>query len=170
MPRPPIPPDKREQVLTDVRAGTKSQRQIARDNGVSTTAVRKIAASAGLNDWSRERTEKATRASLADQRAQRAVLSQRFLDEANWLLDQMHKPHLVYSFGGKENSYNDRELPQPPTTDLRNLMVSAATAYDKHLAQDRHDAGGDTGVVSGLLTVLFGDLQAKHGDGTSAAG
>jgi transposase-like protein len=167
----PIPEDKRLAILADVRTETKSQRQVARDHGVSTTAVRKIAHDAGLtNAFSREVSKRATAARIADQRAQRAITSQRFLDESNWFLDQLHKPHLVHSFGGKENSYNEHTLPQPPTTDLRNLMVSAGVAFDKHIAADRHDAETGAEGARSVLGALGQALQMAAEDLGEAVG
>lgn len=168
---PPIEPAKQQAILADVRAQTKSQRQIAREHGVSTTAVRKIAHEAGeTNAFSRDRTKRATAARVADQRAQRAVTSQRFLDEANRLLDELHEPHMVFNIGGRDNVYTEHLLPEPPTADKRNLIVSAATAFDKHLKADLHDA--ETG-AAGARSVL-GQLAAEIGvaadliDGTPA--
>lgn len=62
----------------------------------------------------------------------------------------------MFSFGGKDNVYRERILDRAPTGDLRNLMTSAAIAFDKHLLAERHDA--DTG-AAGARSVL-GQLAA----------
>ncbi len=76
----------------------------------------------------------------------------------------MDKPHLVFNFGGKDNTYEEHLLQSPPTGDLKNLMVSAATAIDKHIVLERHDAT-DPGVMGSLLGTLLEGLQTKHGTG-----
>lgn len=133
---PPLPDNKRAAILADIQAGQKSRNQIARDHGVSAGAVTKLAPPGSFD---RSQVKRATEAKVADNKARRAEISRRFLDKAAELLDQMDQPHLVFNFGGKDNTYNERELDRPPTADLRNLIVSAATAFDKHLAADRHD-------------------------------
>jgi hypothetical protein len=76
----------------------------------------------------------------------------------------MDRPYAVFAFAGRDGDYREHERDRPPPAELRNLMVSAATALDKHMALDRHDSA-DPGEVASLLGSLLGGLQAKHGDG-----
>lgn len=154
-----IPDDVRAAILEDVRAKAGSTRAIAARHNVSDASVRKIAKDAGEVDaFSRETTEKATRARVADLAALRAEVSAKYLRKANELLDQMDDPHLVYSFGGKDNSYNEQVLERAPTGDLRNLMTASAVALDKHLkiVATETDAGAATGasMLSGIADAL----------------
>jgi transposase-like protein len=151
----PLPPDKRAAIVRDITTGGKSAGRIARDHGVAQSTVSRIAKQDGL-DFDRSQTKRATEAAVADNKARRAVISRKFLEKADELLDQMDQPHLVFNFGGKDNTYNERELDRPPTADLRNLIVSAATAFDKHLAADRHDSDdqGLAAVDAWLRTML----------------
>lgn len=155
MPR-PTPPDKRAAIIRDVRSGEKSAGRIAREHGVAQSTVTRIAGQEGLT-FDRSKTKRATEAAVEDNKALRARTSRRFLDKANELLDQMDEPHLVFNFGGRDNTYNERELERPPTADLRNLIVSAATAFDKHMAADRHD-NDDQGLaaVDAWLRTMLG--------------
>lgn len=162
---PRIPDDKRAAILTDTRAGTKSRAQIARDHDVSPQTVGNLAKAANITDaFSRLQTKNATEAAVVDSRARRAMIAARMLTKAVELLDQMDQPHIVFNIGGKDNIYTEHTMSRPPTADLRNLMVTAATAVDKHLALDRHDST-DPGEMASLLGTLFGGLQTKHGDG-----
>lgn len=137
--RPRIPEDKRAAILEDIKSGEKARSQIAEDHAVSTTSVSKIAHDAGITDaFSRTQTKNATEAAQADNAASRARLAERFLEEAHRALDDLHKPHMVFSFGGKDNLYNEHEFSEPPPADKRNLMIIAATAADKHMAIDKH--------------------------------
>lgn len=114
--------------------------------------------------FDRSTTERATRAKVADQRAQRAVTSQRFLDEANALLDEVHRPHIVFNIGGRDNVYTEHLMAEPPTADKRNLIVSAATAFDKHLKADLHDSDAGAEGAKSVLGALGAALQVAAGE------
>jgi transposase-like protein len=158
----PIPDDVRAAILEDIRAGEMGCRAIARDHDVDPATVSKIAKDAGIADaFQRGQTENATIARQADNAALRASTSRRFLDEANKLLDDLHQPCTVFNFGGKDNTYEEHELPEPPSAEKRNLIVAAATAFDKHLAADRHD--GNTGGDVTAARSLLGDLGRALG-------
>lgn len=163
-----IPDDKRDAIADDIRA-RKPRNQIARDHRVSAGTVTNIAREFGLTEaFDRSATKRATEAAAVDSKALRIVTSRRFLDEANRILDRLSGPYLVHAFGGRDNTYREHELALPPAGELRNLITAAAVAFDKHLAGDRHDAGGDVSEVESLLDNLFLELQAKHGDGSEA--
>lgn len=159
MPR-PLPDRKRAAILADIEAGQKSRNQIARDHGVSVSTVTKLAPPGSFD---RSLTKRATEAKVADMKAWRAETSRRFLEEANKALDRLGAPYTVHAFAGKDGLYREHQLDLPPAGELRNLMTAAAVAFDKHLAADRHDAGGNVGEVASLLGTLFDGLQARHG-------
>lgn len=162
---PRLPDDKRAAILTDIRTGNLGAREIARRHGVAPSTVTKLAETERIEGaFERSQTENATRAVIADSKAARAAIAKRLLAKADQLLDQMDQPHVVFNIGGKDNIYTEHLMDRPPTADLRNLMVTAATALDKHLALDRHDAT-DPGGVASLLGSLFDGLQQRHGSG-----
>jgi hypothetical protein len=169
---PRIPDDKRAAILADIKENApqgKSRGKIARDHDVSTFTVSKIAEEGGCSDaFNREQTKNATAAAVADNRSMRAELSRRLLEKAGDALDQMDQPHLAFAFGGRDNIYREQELPKPPTGDMRNLMVIAATAIDKHIVIDRHDSGAGLDETVGLLDRIMTGLKEKHGDGGDA--
>ncbi|GAA1454152.1 hypothetical protein [Nocardiopsis tropica] len=153
-----ISDEQRASILEDIRAGG-SCRGIAKDHGVSPGSVTNIAKKAGLSDaFERADTEKATRARTTDMAALRAEISEKYLRKASELLDQMDQPHLVFSFGGKENTYNEAVLERAPTGDLRNLMTASAVALDKHLKilATETDPGAATAasMLSGIADAL----------------
>lgn len=160
----PLPPDLRNAIAEAIRAGGK-RNQIAREHGVSPSTVSKIARDDGLtNAFDRTHTENATRAKQADNRAMRAELARRLLVKANEFIDLMDQPHKVFNFGGKDNTYNEKTLPRPPASDLRNLMTAAAVAIDKHVVIERLDSGAGADQAASLLGSLFDQLQERHGD------
>lgn len=153
-----LPDDKRDAIIADIHNGH-GRNAIARAHAVSPSTVTAIAREAGIDDaFDRAATKKATQATLDDNKARRAALARRMLDKANDLLDQMDQPHLVFNIGGKDNVYTEHTMPSPPTGDLRNLMVAAATAIDKHLVLERHDSDtqGLSAVDAWLRDVLGG--------------
>lgn len=139
MPR-PIEPEKRAAILADIRSGELGRNEIARKHGVGLATVSRIADDEGLTGaWDRTATKNATEALRLDNAALRARTSRRFLEKANELLDQMDQPHIAFNFGGKDNTYVEHPMDRPPVADLRNLMVTAATAFDKHLKAELFD-------------------------------
>lgn len=154
-------------ILADIRAAAAgapdmSIRKIAARFHVSTRKVRTIARDHELGDaWSRraEHTAAATGARVAEMRTRRFDLADRLLEETEELLDQVHEPHLVFSFGGKENTYEEHVLQRPPTGDIRNLVQAAGKTFEMHLAAIKHDTfDGSEAAVS-----LVGELSSKLG-------
>ncbi len=85
----PLDPDKRAAILDDIKAGTKSRNQIARDHGVSVSSVTKIARQEGLpGAFDRSRTRNATAAAVADHASRRAALAERLITLAETSMDQ----------------------------------------------------------------------------------
>jgi transposase-like protein len=147
---------KRAAILDDIRAENGSAHEIARRHGVAQSTVSKIAKDSGLRDaFDRTKVKNALKALEADNAALRASTSRRFLEEANRFLDDLHRPHTVFNFGGKDNTFNSQEFPEPPIADKRNLIISAATSIDKHLAVEKHDNSGEShAAVDAWLTEM----------------
>jgi hypothetical protein len=141
---PRIDPAKRAAIEADIRARRKGRNEIARDHGVSVGSVTRIAQQIQDNQeppaFDRSSTKRATEAKIADDMVKRQRVSRAFLDRAEQLLGELDRPYLVFNFGGKDNTYNEHQLEKPPVEVIRNLITSAAVAFDKHLAQDRHDS------------------------------
>jgi len=139
---------KRDAILSDVQAGIMGCRAIAAKHDVSSSTVSLLARrEAGPEAFARFGPQRATMARSVDAKAARQALEQRFLAECGALLDELHIPYLAYSFGGKENTYAEHKLDNPPDTAKRNLMVAAAVAMDKALAISRHDTSSTDGVT-----------------------
>lgn len=162
---PRIPDETREAILEDVQSGQLARNAIARKHKVGPATVSRIADEAGLDQpFDRTETKNATQARQADNRRRRAELSSRLLVKAGQLLDDMDRPAIVWNIGGKDNTYTEHPMPKPPTGDLRNLMVTAATAIDKHVVLERIDADTGAETAGSLLGSLLDDLIERHGD------
>lgn len=160
---PPVTPEERARVQ-ELHAAGKGRNEIARDIGRDGATITKICRTLGLS-FEREATRVAVAARKVDLAARRAEISAKFLAKADDLLDQIDEPHLVFSFGGKFNEYNEHTLDKPPTSDIRNLMTSAAVAMDKHLAAEKHDTASGAEQIAGLLGGLLENFQGQHGSG-----
>lgn len=163
--------DERARIHTMHAAG-QSLGHIATELGRSKSTVSKFARDHGLT-WGTDRTAKATDAKVASNREKRATLETRFLDEAAKLLDQLHEPFVAFNFGGKDNTYAERELPEPDVKAKQTLIQAAGTAVDKavKLAEvDKAGAGADAG--KSMVGALFNafritpveDTQEPAGD------
>lgn len=146
--------------MRDLHERGLSRNDIARKTGLSTATVSRIAKGLGLS-FDRERIKAATAAKVADTRALRAIRSAELLDDVRRLRERAWDTYSYYERGMEGPVKVTLDL--PPLSEVRNAYTAIGICWDKHLAQDRHDAGGDVSTVGGLLTALFGDLQAKHG-------
>ncbi|MCO7197449.1 hypothetical protein [Pseudonocardia sp. McavD-2-B] len=141
----------------------RSRAQLARDFETSPSTIRRLVDGAGIvNPWDTSGTRAATVAARDHLKSRRAAVSARFLDEAEYLLDKIRRPATVFAFGGRDNEYNSRELPEPPAADVRNLMTSAAVAFDKHLAADKHDADDHAADGISMVGKLAEGLDAAY--------
>lgn len=131
---------------------------ISKDIGRGKTTVSKYAAQLGLR-FNAERTAPATANRVASNQKRRAELESRLLDEAGSLLDQLHRPHLAYNFGGKDNTYEERELPEPDVKSKKDLIQAASTAVTSALKladADRASSGAEAG--KSMVGALFAAL------------
>lgn len=160
----PIEPDRRAAILDAVRARDgRSRAQIARDFDTTPRTVQRFVEAAGIESpWDTSGTRAATVAARDHLKARRAEVSARFLDEAEYMLGKVRAPTTVFAFGGKDNEYNSRELPEPPAADVRNYMTSAAVAFDKHLAADKHDADDHAADGISMVGKLAEGLDAAY--------
>lgn len=164
----PLTPEQRDNILTDILTGDLSRNEIARKHHVSAGSVTNIAKAAGHSDaFDRSRTKNATEAARDDNKARRTALSKRLLDRAQEALEQMDRPHLTFKIGGKDNIYTEHMLDNPPTGDMRNLMIIAATAIDKHLVIERHDTDDQNlaGVDAWLRAMMYGEIPTDPATG-----
>jgi hypothetical protein len=155
-----ISEDVKAAVLADLRAtiGTPegSHRKVAERRGVSATTVKRLASAHGLTaEEARTKSKNAAEVQRATNAQRREALASRMLDAAEAALNDMRAPATIFNFGGKDNTYNEREVQRPPTGDQRNLMIIAATAIDKHKVLEQFDSAGAAGQQADLLLRLL---------------
>lgn len=126
--------------------------RLGRSKGITS----RYAANLGLT-WDRTRTAAAAQARVIDGKARRALLQVALLEDAEKLRAQLWAPCLVHSFGGRDNTYAEHTLDQPPFADQLKIVQAVGTAIEKSLRLADYDsAGGDH--ARGLLTAMARQL------------
>lgn len=157
----PLTSQERQRII-DLHAEGWSLSRIATELGRSKSTVGKAAKAAGLQ-WITDRTRAATEVKQQSNREKRATLEGRLLDEAGLLLDALHQPVTVYNFGGKDNTYEEREHPAPDIAGKRGLVQAASTAIDRAVKLAEVDAGHNgTADARGILGAFAAGLQRAY--------
>ncbi|NUO58985.1 MAG: helix-turn-helix domain-containing protein [Hamadaea sp.] len=141
--------DALDQQLRDLAAAGRSVRDIAADIGTTKSTIDRRLKHLGIS-LDRSSTEAATKANMADAKSRRAALQLALLEDAERLRAQMWSSAVVFNFGGKDNTYEERTLDKPPFADQLKIMQATGIAIDRSLKLDLHDSGGSTTVI-GLL-------------------
>lgn len=160
----PLDPEKREAIEQAIRDGH-PRNQIARDHGVSGSTVTKIGkdleATEGLQAFDRSATKHATAAREVDQAAERARLRGLLLEDAHKLRAQLWQPCVMHNFGGKDNTHNSIDLPQPTFEQQAKIMTSVGIAVDKIVRLDSSNDGAEQQAAS-LIRSLVDDIRTRR--------
>ncbi|MCL3994438.1 helix-turn-helix domain-containing protein [Streptomyces lavenduligriseus] len=133
---------------------------IAREMGRGPRTVSVIAAELGL-DFDRSMTAEATRARKADLEERRVLLAEALQGDAERLTEQLWQRAKVFNIGGKNNTYTDHDVDEPPAEAKKNLMAAAGIAVEKSLKLvplDREDLEG-LAAVDAWLRGMMPDQQ-----------
>ncbi|WP_327169551.1 helix-turn-helix domain-containing protein [Streptomyces subrutilus] len=170
----PLTPAEIEEIAR-LHAEGLGRNEIARRLGRGTRTVSVCCARLGLT-FDRTATEAATAARFADLAEKRSILADALTDDALRLSAQVWEPTTMHSFGGKDHTYNSKELAEPLAVDKRALMsaATAAAAQSLRLVPPVTETGEDDArsmlgkVMSGLAAV-WNEQQdqpaASEGDG-----
>lgn len=129
-------PEERERLQRQIRelhAQDVPRNEIARRLGIGTRTVSVYATRMGLTFDNAEMTETATRVRKAQLAARRMDLAEALQEDAERLTEQMWEPAKVYSFGGKDNTYEERPVDEPPADAKKALMSAAGIAIGNSL-------------------------------------
>lgn len=145
--------------IRDLHAEGKSCRQIASDMGRAFSSVSRHCRDMGLT-FDTAGTQQATEVRTTANKAKRAILESRLLDEAADLLDQLHAPHLVYNWS-KDNDFDTQELDEPDIAGKAALVRAAGVAIDKAVKlADTDKATTEAAVGKSMVGALFGMFHA----------
>jgi len=142
-----------------------SCRAIAAKLGVSTSTISRWAKAEGLSFPRRAQTATATVVREFDMAAARIRLAEKMTKNADRVLDTLDGHYLVYSFGGKDNDYNEHTLDEAPISARREAQTIGAIAFDKLTKglESVEDVDGLAPVESmlGRLALRFGLTEAS---------
>lgn len=65
--------------------------------------------------------------------ARRRALAEALVADAERLRERLWEPHTAFSFGGRDNTYSERELAEPTPGEQLALVKAAAAAVDTAL-------------------------------------
>jgi AraC-like DNA-binding protein len=148
----PIDPAKRQRIL-ELHATGLSRNEIAREAGVSGSTVSKVCSEAGLT-FDRTKTVAATKALVADAKHRRAELAEHLLDDADRLRRQLWEPAKAFSFGGRDNTYNEVELDKPTFADQLKILQAVDVATRRHQALIEMDTSSGATAAESVLDRL----------------
>lgn len=128
--------------------------EIARELGVS---VGSVTAHAPAGAFDRSATMAAVKARQADMAERRAKLAADLLEDAERMRRQLWEPTTLYNFGGKDNTYEEHQVDEPPFDGKRTIIQAVSTAVAAHVRLVDHD--GDGGLDE-AKSVLDGFMEA----------
>lgn len=156
MPGPRHSEETRQRVLDLAREGV-TRNDIHRQTGVAAGVISRWCQLAGVS-FDRSATIAATAAVQADNRAKRVLMSTRLLDITSQRLDLLDEPYVAFSFGGKNNTYEEHHFDKPPAEAALKIVQSASVAIGRHIDLDKVDTDGGTAVVKSMLAGLAAGL------------
>lgn len=159
----PVNAETRTKIIRLFKQG-KSRNEIARRLSVSTGVVSRICKTAGLSFTARAQTAAASAVREFDMAAARTRLAEKMTVNADRVLDALDGPFLVYSFGGRDNTYQEHTLAEAPVSARREAQTIGAIAFDKLTKALEKDTTGIEGAHSLLdsLAAGFKAAAAQH--------
>lgn len=135
-----------------------ARNEIARRVGISAGSVTNICRDAGLT-FDRSETKQATEARAVDLAAGRIRLAEKMLAASEGMLDRIDDEYVVYNFGGKDNTFEQRTLDSAPVEVRRNVITTAGITFDKLTRiVEKSDSGLEQAV--GVLDTLAEGFRA----------
>lgn len=159
---PRIPDETRDAILADITSPENlSTRRIAARHGVSDRFVRIVARENGIEDaWSRERTESATRARLADLKERRSLLAVGLLDDAEALRERAWAEYEQVVSGPEGAEHVTSALPDLGA--VRNAYAALGIAVDKHAQLLKIDGGAALDDAKSMLGAFVTGIDAAY--------
>lgn len=156
----PLTDDERAEIIELIQSG-KPCREIAKQAGRSADTVSRIAQSIGWT-FGHPNLARAREAQSAYSAERRALLAARATERAEEMLASMDGRYLVFNFGGKNNTYEEHELDEPPIEAKRAMAQTFRDLMRTVLDIDRHDNRAEEGLaaVDQWLRDMLGEAAA----------
>ncbi|MEV1079884.1 helix-turn-helix domain-containing protein [Streptomyces sp. NPDC050211] len=159
----PVTDEERERVR-ELHAEGKGRNEIAEILGRGGRTISTIAKELGLSFSRAAEVRQATEIRQADLAARRAAFAVKLHDIAEREAAKINQPHKYWDWGGKEHDFDTYTADEPTPGDKRAYMSLVATALDRSLKLSPPKEEGGADQVGSLLTNLFDQLRARHGD------
>lgn len=88
---------------------------------------------------------------VASNKQRRAEIATRLLDEAENLLDDLHRPYTAYAAGGKDFQFVEHEVAEPLPRDKADLIRAAVLSLDEHRKLTDFDAEDGAAAAKSVL-------------------
>lgn len=149
------------EAIRTLAAGGMPRNEIARTLGLSGSTVSKWAKRGddGPEVFDRSQTKVATAAKVADAKSRRAELQLKLLEDAERLRGQLWQPAHAFSFGGKENTYEEHTIDEPTFADKHKIVMAVSTVITASIKIDEHDRANEN------LSAMDAWLAAHIGNG-----
>ena len=122
--------------------------------GIPKATVTGWAKTNGVRTVRTERTREACEARSVDLKARRQELAELLLEDAHRLRAQMWEPTTAFAFGGKDNVYEEHEIPEPTFGDKKNILGAVGIAVDRVIKLNAVDSNTDTAVTDSVVDRL----------------
>ncbi|MFJ8224950.1 helix-turn-helix domain-containing protein [Streptomyces griseus] len=155
--------DQERETVRQLHAEGLGRNAIAKQLKRSGRTISEIAGELGISFAARAgQVAAATEVRQADLADRRARLAEQLQDDAERMRAQLWVPTTVWSFGGKENTYEDHEFPEAPADVKRTLMSAVGIAVDRSLklVPPKDESGVEEGLA--LITQLMSGLTAVY--------
>lgn len=151
--------------VAELHAEGKSRNDIAEIMDRSGSIISGIAERLGLTFERGAEVVAATAARQADLDERRSILATRFAAIAEDSLERIYQATTVYSFGGKNNEYNDHTFDEAPIAERVKLMTAAAIAIDKSLKLAPAGQSGGADDAKSMIGKLAQGIAVLAGQG-----
>lgn len=166
----PLNPEHRARITQAIREGGQ-RNTIAREHNVSGSTVSGIAKAEGIH-FDRSQTRHARVALAEDYASRRAQLREDLLADAIKVRQRFWKPCTVFKFGGKDNTLNSIDLPEPDFEGQRHIATTVGTLVDKLAVLERVEADSTrgqqaAGLLDGIVLGLIDERARRQAEAST---
>jgi hypothetical protein len=149
--------DEERNTIAAMHAMGATRNAIGKHLGRSGSAIGYQAQLLGIT-WDAKPVAEATAVIQINNKARRAELAAKLLLDAERLRQQLFSPTTLHSFGGKDHTYESRDIDQPLFKDQKDLVTAINVAAVTSMKLELHDGESDADNVSSLLGSLFDNM------------
>jgi len=120
--------------------------------GIPKGTVTRWAKETGVETVSVSATRAGTEAASVYAKARRVELATLLLEDAHRLRKQLWEPTVAFAFGGKDNTYEEQQIPEPTFVDKKNILGAVGIAVDRVVKLEDYDKSpADSAAAAGSV-------------------